>query len=389
MKKLLFMMALCALTVAANASTYRYKCGITGITVDTLQSASKNQFTVTFTQKCKNTAEYSSKPEKYYESQVKLVLNSDDRTLDGVYTTEGASTTSSSANVNDQTINLITSEFTMGTTSRALCQDQTSTFVINKIDDTHYSIGACTLYFTQRVNKTDTYIYEYSFDADQILTEGISQTPYVFGWEAGYFEQFYSYDLTVNSLNIVYSPTDYDAIRYFLTMQCTGVNRDSKEERNYEVQLAIYPDVQDIAGSYATQGGTLMYASNCYVKDLEANKQRNLANDSISSIKIASKGNNRYSFTGGPLICTDVDLNYQAVYGKKRIEATHYYYFNDNNGQGIDFSFDGENTELLPNGGMGVDNIQLTEKGKKIILDGKLYIILDGAMYDAQGKMVK
>jgi hypothetical protein len=38
---------------------------------------------------------------------------------------------------------------------------------------------------------------------------------------------------------------------------------------------------------------------------------------------------------------------------------------------------------------MGVDNIQLTEKGKKIILDGKLYIILDGAMYDAQGKMVK
>ena len=37
----------------------------------------------------------------------------------------------------------------------------------------------------------------------------------------------------------------------------------------------------------------------------------------------------------------------------------------------------------------GVDNIQLTEKAKKIILDGELYIILDGAMYDAQGKMVK
>lgn len=37
----------------------------------------------------------------------------------------------------------------------------------------------------------------------------------------------------------------------------------------------------------------------------------------------------------------------------------------------------------------GVDNIQLTEKAKKIILDGELYIILDGKLYDARGAQIR
>ena len=123
MKKLFLLTALCALTMAANASTYNYLCAITELTVDTLASSTKNQFTLNWTQKCKNIAEYSTKPEGTYTTTVKLVLNSDDRTLEGTYTTEGASATSSSANVNDQTINLVTSELYYGSTRRLLRTD--------------------------------------------------------------------------------------------------------------------------------------------------------------------------------------------------------------------------------------------------------------------------
>ena len=111
MKKVFMLLALCALTMVANATTYNYLCGITDLTVDTLKSTTKNQYTITFSQKCKNTAEYTSKPETFYTSTVKIVLNSDDRTLEGVYTTEGANRTSNSANVNDQTINMVNTEF--------------------------------------------------------------------------------------------------------------------------------------------------------------------------------------------------------------------------------------------------------------------------------------
>ena len=74
MKKIFLLTALCALTMVANAVNRYYLCGITSIKVDTLQSSTKNQFTVTFEQKCKNTAEYT-KPTTYYTSTVKLVLN--------------------------------------------------------------------------------------------------------------------------------------------------------------------------------------------------------------------------------------------------------------------------------------------------------------------------
>jgi hypothetical protein len=113
------------------------------------------------------------------------------------------------------------------------------------------------------------------------------------------------------------------------------------------VQLAIYPSQESIVGSFSTQNNsTLLWASNSYVKDLKINRQRYLANDSVSTIRIKTKGDNRYSFYGGTLTCTDVDLNYQAVYGKKRIEAVHYYHFSDNDGQGIEFGWDEDNKEM-------------------------------------------
>lgn len=346
MRKIFLAVALCALTLSSQAAFRKYLCGITELTVDTLQSNTKNQFTLTFEQKCKNTAEYS-KPDTYYTSTVKLVLNSDDRTLEGVYTTQGASTTSSSANVNDQTINLITSEFTSGSTSRLLRKDSISTFTIEKIDDTHYAITSGLLYFSKRLDQTtDTWAYQYCYDPDEILTQGIEPTPYVFGYTGEYHEEVYNYDMTVNGISVVRDDSEYDAIRYFLTLSCIGKNRDTNAERNYEVQLAIYPTSESIVGTFATQGGNLLYSSNSYVKDLKINKTRYLANDSISSIQIKSKGVNQYSFYGGTLICTDIDANYMAVHGKKRIEAVHYYHFSDNDGQGIPFGYDETSTEI-------------------------------------------
>ena len=383
MKKIFLLVALCALTMSSQAAFRKYLCGITELTVDTLQSNTKNQFTLTFSQKCKNTAEYS-KPETYYTSTVKLVLNSDDRTLEGVYTTEGASTTSSSANVNDQTINLITSEFNSGSTNRLLRKDSISTFTIEKVDETHYAITTGLLYFSNRLDQTkDTWAYQYSYDANDILTEGIQKTPYVFGYDGEYHEAVYNYDMTVNGISVVRDNSDYGAIRYFLTLSCVGKNRADNSERNYEVQLAIYPEAESIVGTYATQGGNLLYSSNSYVKDLKINKQRYLANDSISSIQIKSKGENQYSFYGGTLICTDMDANYSAVYGKKRIEAVHYYHFSDNDGEGISFGYDESSKEIeLTATNADVEN---TINGIEITLQAKdsnnvayaVYVILE------------
>lgn len=389
MKKIFTLLALCALTMSANATYRVYLCGITELTVDTLQSTSKNQFTLHFHQKCKNKAEYS-KPETFYESDVKLVLNSDDRTLEGTYTTEGASKTSSSSNVNDQTINLITSEFTSGSTSRVLHKDSISTFTIEKIDDTHYAVTAGNLVFSQRLEQIDVWAYRYSYDPEHILEQGIAPTPYVFGWEAGYFEKYYNYDLTVNSLNILNSPTDYESLRYIFTMQCTGICRETQAQHDYEVQLSIYPENNAINGTFATQGTRdVLIGMTSYVKDLDQSKQRYLNNDSISQITIVNKGGQKYNFKGGPLLCTDLDANYSAVYGKKRIEATHYYYFDFKGADGLDFTFDGVNTEIIQPGAEGIINVDADAKTLKQLRNGQMVIIRGEHEYDARGTQLK
>lgn len=349
MKKIFFTIALCALTMLLNATTYNYLCAITELTVDTLASNSKNQFTLNWTQTCKNIAEYS-KPTTTYTTTVKLVLNSDDRTLEGTYTTEGANPNSSSANVNDQTINLVTSELYYGSTRRLLRTDSISTFTIIKVDDTHYGISIGRLCFTAAAmadRGKNTYNYNYCYAADEILEQGIEPKPFIFGYDGEYHETVYNYDMTVNGINAVRDDTDYSSTRYILTLNCTGKNRENNSERNYEVQLAIYPSSESIVGTFATQGSSsLLWASNSYVKDLKITKTRYLANDSVSSIQIKSKGTNQYSFYGGTLTCTDIDANYMAVYGKKRIEAVHYYHFSDNGGQGIEFGWDEDNKEM-------------------------------------------
>ena len=349
MKKIFLLIALCALVGTVNANTYNYLCAITEMQVDTLASKSKNQFTLSWTQKCKNIAEYSSKPTGTYTTTVKLVLNSDDRTLEGTYTTEGASPTSSSANVNDQTISLVTSELYYGSTRRLLRSDSISTFTIIKIDDTHYGISIGRLCFTAAAladRNKHTYNYNYCYAEEEILTQGIEPKPYIFGYDGEYHEAVYNYDMTVKGISVIREDTEYESIRYFMTLNCVGKNREDNSERNYELQMAIYPTDPSIVGTFATQGGDLLYSSYSYVKDLKANKLRYLANDSVSAIQIKSTGGQEYAFFGGTLICTDVDLNYQAVYGKKRIEAVHYYHFSDNGGEGIPFHYDETKTSF-------------------------------------------
>lgn len=344
MKKTFFIMVLCALTVATNASTYNYLCAITEMHVDTLKNNTKNQYTLSWTQKCKNTAEYSSKPEGTYTTTVKLVLNSDDRTLEGTYTTIGADPDKTSANVNDQTIGLVTSELYYGNTRRLLRSDSVSTFTIIKIDDTHYGISEGRLCFTaaalQDRNK-HTYNYNYCYAEDEILTQGIEPKPYVFGFSAELPEEIHThYDMTVNGVFVERNDNGYGTVRYFLTLNCEGTNRTNGSVRNYEVQLEILPAEESIAGVFATNAGQPLFAMDSYVRDLKAGKTRYLAKDSVNSIEIKDKGNKQYSFYGGTLICTDYDANYMAVYGKKIVTESHYYHFSDNGGAGIVFGYD-------------------------------------------------
>lgn len=341
MKKILLMFALCAMTIVTYAEDYQYLAAVTSVTVDTLESVTKNQFKLTIEQTCKRTDQYNVST--VYKSTCYLVLNSDDRTLEGTYSTEKASSTSSSSNVNDQTINLVTSYYKIDGNSRKLDPSKISTFTINKVDDTHYSITSGELHF-KNIQGTYTYNFTYCYDVNEIQTEGIQPTPFVFGYSGEYETAIYNYDMTVNGISVIRDDSEYDAIRYFLTLSCVGKNRETGAERNYEVQLAIYPGKESIVGSYATQGGTPLYASNSYVKDLKINKTRYLANDSISAIQIKSKGTNLYSFYGGTLTCTDIDLNHLNVYQERRIEAVHYYHFSDNDGEGIPFGYDESQT---------------------------------------------
>lgn len=384
MKKFYSLLLLCAITLSANAAFRTYLCGITDLSVDTLESTQKNQFIVTFNQKCKNTAEYG-KPDTYYESTVKLYLNSDDRTLDGVYTTEGVDPYSTS-HVNDQTINMVYSEFTSGSTSRKLRRDTVSTFVITKVDATHYAITECNLFFSQRVNQVDTWLYKYSYDANEILTEGIGQTPFVFSYEGGFRTQHIHYDMTVTGLNIERHDTDYNLERYFLTLACKGTNRTTEHTEDYEVQLAIYPENNGIATTYSTfDNPNVIYAPNCYVKEGDQ-QRRYLDNDSVSTVQITAEGDNQYTFYGHTILCSDIDREYQAVYGEELKTHTHYYHFDDN---GFAFTYDPDNRTIVLTGNKVVvqpttDGVELQVEAVNNVAHYSVAIYLDGGLAEGE-----
>ena len=160
------------------ASRY-YKCAVTSDITVTLNGITENKFTVTFSQKGKNTAEYSSKPTGgIYSTSVQLVLESNDRTLEGTY--------SSKNDAGDNKINCTTSASSSyvlnGSTKRYIrtgASAPTSTFTIEKDNSGNYYIGEGTLCVYQ---SSDYYTYYYCYEEDELLTEGIDPVSHAFDY---------------------------------------------------------------------------------------------------------------------------------------------------------------------------------------------------------------
>ncbi len=151
---------LCLLnTTKAWGATYNYNTVIQSIEVVQSDAITTNQFTLNITQKGVNSGGSS------FTSTMTMVLESDDRTLEGLYSTLSSSTNKlKSADLT----------YMNGTTPniRAL-NTSTSKFKINKVSEGHYSIGDpssntdCQLHFKQTSpSNSNSYNYFYSYRYD-------------------------------------------------------------------------------------------------------------------------------------------------------------------------------------------------------------------------------
>lgn len=173
---LAFLLCLLNTSKAWGANRY-YKCAVTSDVTVTLTGVTQNKFTVTFSQKGKNTAEYSSKPTGgIYSTSVQLVLESKDRTLEGTYSSKNDS--------GDDKINCTASAsgsyVLNGTTKRYIRTGSTaptSTFTIGKDAGGNYYIGEGTLCVYQ---SSDNYTYYHSYLETDLLIEGIDPEPHFF-----------------------------------------------------------------------------------------------------------------------------------------------------------------------------------------------------------------
>ncbi len=171
---------LCLLnTSKAWAANRYYKCAVTSDVTVTLTGVTQNKFTVTFSQKGKNMAEYSSKPTGgIYSTSVQLVLESKDRTLEGTYSSKNDS--------GDDKINCTASAsgsyVLNGTTKRYIRTGSTaptSTFTIGKDAGGNYYIGEGTLCVYQ---SSDYYTYYHSYLETDLLIEGIDPVSHAFDY---------------------------------------------------------------------------------------------------------------------------------------------------------------------------------------------------------------
>lgn len=336
MKKITFFLCL-LLTVNAMATDRTYLCGVTKVSVEKRSYG----FMMKLTQKAKNTAEYTgSNSEKVYETTVDLALNTSNETPEGVYllSADGFNTGLTAVYYNNNT--------------RRLNADKESKFTIAHVSGNQYEIREGELN-VQNMQGSDHYCYKYSYDVNELNTQGIGQTAFAFTYGEGTGggntsnETFANYDMTVNGVSVRREDNDYGMIRYFMTLDCTGKRWGTNNTYNYEVQLDIMPTSATISGTFASAGNTQVLAwTDTYVKWLKedgSSKTRYIAKDSLNSITIQSKGGNQYRFTGGTLICQDITIG---VMGDKQIDQTLYYHFND----AFDFGFDEDNktVEITP-----------------------------------------
>ncbi|MCQ2348271.1 MAG: hypothetical protein MJZ65_03685 [Paludibacteraceae bacterium] len=345
MKKiyLSFVLMLCAM--CAMATQYYYLTAVTKVTVEDQSYGTTYKYKLTLEQTCKNTSEYANKPTTTYATTATLMLAPTEHKLEGTY------------KVSDGTLKKDFSDITYNGNMRRPNPDKENTFVITKVDDTHYQIGEGVLN-VQNMSGSNQYQYKYCYAASEIQTQGISVTPFTFEYDpdAKNKETFVDYDMTVTGVQATTGEDGYGNVRYFLNLTCTGKRLDNNVTYDYAVQLCVCPTDGKIANSYATKGsGNLLISTSSYVTWLKSDgssKQRYLANDSISTLTIAKDGDKQYHFNAGTLICQDVSFS---VMGEKHVDQTLYYHFKDN----IAFGFDPDNKQIviLPN------QVDVTEDG--------------------------
>ncbi len=136
----------------SNAWALDYNVVVSSVSVSQSDEVTKNRFTLTIQQTGVATASGNTS----YASHIDLVLESDDRTLEGSYSSASAAT------------NKINSDLTLynntaGTTEREIKTGGGSSFVINKVSDGVYTIRPCTLSLQNTSTHSGTYNYRYAY----------------------------------------------------------------------------------------------------------------------------------------------------------------------------------------------------------------------------------
>lgn len=236
MKKISFILCLMlAFAGIVKAGSYNYLCGVTAVTVTDQSSKyvygtdTSFVYLVQITQTCKNTAEYKSTTT--YASTVDLYLNPETHRLEGTYSTADYSICSSFFG---------TTTVYYSSYKRTLNADSTSTFTITKIDDTHYSIGEGVLH-VQNSNKSNIYAYNYCYNAAEIGTKDIGQTPFVF-----------EYDPADKTVEITPSGVEVTPTSTGFTLEVAGTDAKSNA-----YTATIYLESENINGEFSVDAKNL------------------------------------------------------------------------------------------------------------------------------------
>ncbi len=143
-----FITAMLCIVGINNAWALDYNCIITNISIEQSDAITINRFKLTINQSAVATASGNTA----YTNSIELYLDSDDRTIEGSY---------SSANAATNKINKDLTSFNNG--SREIRTNATSTFVINKVSDGVYKIKPCTLCLQNTSTHSGTYNYRYAY----------------------------------------------------------------------------------------------------------------------------------------------------------------------------------------------------------------------------------
>ena len=148
----------------AYSSTLAYKCGPTEVVVTDLSTPTYNEFKLTITQKAKNTSEYNK--ETLYDNTVELILDPDEHSIVGTFTTD------------DYTIGA-SSFLKSGSNTRYVSYWENSTITIVSKGGNKYAITDGLLQVESSNGKT-LYKYNYCYAADDLNNQDAEKTAFEF-----------------------------------------------------------------------------------------------------------------------------------------------------------------------------------------------------------------